>query len=233
MVGPCISAHSVRHGECSVFRRHRHLLVTHGSGGRVMSRIRPPQSCPPSATSPPYRFGSAQLARSMPAHQHPRRTTRFSRLRISLRNRFDRREPARDASDNRLTVCRRFLLMNDHFGGTRCFSSSNQFSTTRKEAKWEVKRVAFALLQYGAQPARALPTVAHGLANKRERRLAERVGFEPTVEFPLHTLSKRAQSTTLTSLRLESTTYDMASGAKSPIVISPRMSRDHLRAFPV
>ena len=36
------------------------------------------------------------------------------------------------------------------------------------------------------------------------RRLAERVGFEPTVEFPLHTLSKRAQSTTLPSLRLES-----------------------------
>jgi hypothetical protein len=25
----------------------------------------------------------------------------------------------------------------------------------------------------------------------------------------------------------------MASGAKSPIVISPPMSRDHLRAFPV
>src|SRR5262245_1320779 len=34
-----------------------------------------------------------------------------------------------------------------------------------------------------------------------ERRLAERVGFEPTVEFPLHTLSKRAPSTTRTSLR--------------------------------
>src|SRR6516165_8877322 len=31
--------------------------------------------------------------------------------------------------------------------------------------------------------------------------LAERVGFEPTVEFPLHTLSKRARSTTPTSLR--------------------------------
>ena len=31
------------------------------------------------------------------------------------------------------------------------------------------------------------------------------MGFEPTVEFPLHTLSKRAQSTTLTSLLLEST----------------------------
>src|SRR5919106_6989034 len=31
--------------------------------------------------------------------------------------------------------------------------------------------------------------------------LAERVGFEPTVEFPLHTLSKRAPSTTRTSLR--------------------------------
>jgi hypothetical protein len=33
-------------------------------------------------------------------------------------------------------------------------------------------------------------------------RLAERVGFEPTVEFPLHTLSKRAPSTTRTSLRI-------------------------------
>ena len=31
-------------------------------------------------------------------------------------------------------------------------------------------------------------------------RMAERVGFEPTVEFPLHTLSKRAPSTTRTSL---------------------------------
>jgi hypothetical protein len=37
------------------------------------------------------------------------------------------------------------------------------------------------------------------------QQLAERVGFEPTVEFPLHTLSKRAPSTTRTSLRLEST----------------------------
>src|SRR5260370_11310541 len=32
--------------------------------------------------------------------------------------------------------------------------------------------------------------------------MAERVGFEPTVEFPLHTLSKRAPSTTRTSLRI-------------------------------
>ena len=31
--------------------------------------------------------------------------------------------------------------------------------------------------------------------------MAERVGFEPTVEFPLHTLSKRAPSTARTSLR--------------------------------
>src|SRR4051812_9480031 len=37
---------------------------------------------------------------------------------------------------------------------------------------------------------------------RRERRLAEREGFEPSVEFPLHTLSKRAPSTTRTSLRL-------------------------------
>ena len=32
--------------------------------------------------------------------------------------------------------------------------------------------------------------------------LAERVGFEPTVEFPLHTLSKRAPSTTRTCLQI-------------------------------
>jgi hypothetical protein len=32
-------------------------------------------------------------------------------------------------------------------------------------------------------------------------KLAEREGFEPSVEFPLHTLSKRAPSTTRTSLR--------------------------------
>ena len=44
----------------------------------------------------------------------------------------------------------------------------------------------------------------------RERRLAERVGFEPTVEFPLHTLSKRAPSTTRTSLRLESTVCEQS-----------------------
>ena len=31
-------------------------------------------------------------------------------------------------------------------------------------------------------------------------KLAEREGFEPSVEFPLHTLSKRAPSTTRTSL---------------------------------
>src|SRR5476651_2468009 len=37
---------------------------------------------------------------------------------------------------------------------------------------------------------------------KREKReLAEREGFEPSVGFPLHTLSKRAPSTTRTSLR--------------------------------
>ena len=36
----------------------------------------------------------------------------------------------------------------------------------------------------------------------RERRLAERKGFEPLVRFPVHTLSKRAPSTTRTSLRL-------------------------------
>ena len=40
------------------------------------------------------------------------------------------------------------------------------------------------------------------------RRLAEREGFEPSVGFPLHTLSKRAPSTTRTSLLLESITCE-------------------------
>src|SRR6266581_2125217 len=36
---------------------------------------------------------------------------------------------------------------------------------------------------------------------KRQIKLAERVGFEPTLEFPLNTLSKRAPSATRPSLR--------------------------------
>jgi hypothetical protein len=46
--------------------------------------------------------------------------------------------------------------------------------------------------RFGGQPSSesnslaCQPKLAEG-----ERRLAERVGFEPTVEFPLHTLSKR------------------------------------------
>src|SRR6266481_6160292 len=35
----------------------------------------------------------------------------------------------------------------------------------------------------------------------KTKRLAERVGFEPTLEFPLNTLSKRAPSATRPSLR--------------------------------
>ena len=50
------------------------------------------------------------------------------------------------------------------------------------------------------------------------------MGFEPTVEFPLHTLSKRAPSTTRTSLRLESITYGFKIEPKvicAPIVPQP------------
>ena len=42
--------------------------------------------------------------------------------------------------------------------------------------------------------------IAHVLEN-RSKKLAERVGFEPTVRFPAHTLSKRAPSATRTPLR--------------------------------
>jgi hypothetical protein len=63
-----------------------------------------------------------------------------------------------------------------------------------------------------------LPSSRRGLTVERlqqykwliynELRMAEREGFEPSVEFPLHTLSKRAPSTTRPSLHLESITCD-------------------------
>jgi hypothetical protein len=56
---------------------------------------------------------------------------------------------------------------------------------------------------------RAVPSLDEARP-KGERSLAERVGFEPTVEFPLHTLSKRARSTTPTSLRLKSMTCEQS-----------------------
>jgi hypothetical protein len=47
--------------------------------------------------------------------------------------------------------------------------------------------------------------------------VAEREGFEPSVEFPLHTLSKRAPSTTRTSLRVFRISRLRASGwARKP-----------------
>ena len=51
------------------------------------------------------------------------------------------------------------------------------------------------------------------------KKLAEREGFEPSVEFPLHTLSKRAPSTTRTSLRSSrSIVYSDSKAASNPIV---------------
>ena len=81
------------------------------------------------------------------------------------------------------------------------------------------ERVGFVRLRGFAASSRSHPATEpsrrSSRAIERERRwMAERVGFEPTVEFPLHTLSKRAQSTTLTSLRLESITYGLVIDAK-------------------
>src|SRR5687767_2812571 len=61
-----------------------------------------------------------------------------------------------------------------------------------------------------------------------QRRLAEREGFEPSVEFPLHTLSKRAPSTTRTSLRLESTICERPAGDYRTRRRSHYRGRDHL-----
>jgi hypothetical protein len=49
---------------------------------------------------------------------------------------------------------------------------------------------------------KVLPVRSPHASGMDQQGLAERVGFEPTVEFPLHTLSKRAPSTTRTSLRI-------------------------------
>ena len=64
----------------------------------------------------------------------------------------------------------------------------------RKE--WDSCQVAASL-----RAARCLK-ITRSARTERSEGLAERVGFEPTVRFPVHTLSKRAPSTTRTSLRL-------------------------------
>ena len=76
------------------------------------------------------------------------------------------------------------------------------------------ERVGFVRLRQGfggiSSCQRRHPTEARAETRRERRRMAERVGFEPTVEFPLHTLSKRARSTTPTSLRLESTVCEQS-----------------------
>ena len=46
--------------------------------------------------------------------------------------------------------------------------------------------------------------------------LAERVGFEPTLEFPLNTLSKRAPSATRPPLRLGPDEFRMERAGRNP-----------------
>src|SRR4029450_2898835 len=52
-------------------------------------------------------------------------------------------------------------------------------------------RSAFALRASAGQPSHGLPTVAHACVGRRERRLAEREGFEPPCRLPGKTLSRR------------------------------------------
>ena len=47
------------------------------------------------------------------------------------------------------------------------------------------------LRSYGGHPSHGLPSVAHALDGKRERRMAEREGFEPPCGLPRKTLSRR------------------------------------------
>ena len=75
-------------------------------------------------------------------------------------------------------------------------------SSPKASEVWRrVDSSAFALRASARSHPCAEPSRRSSRAILRERRrMAERVGFEPTVEFPLHTLSKRAPSTTRTSL---------------------------------
>jgi hypothetical protein len=58
--------------------------------------------------------------------------------------------------------------------------------------------------------------------------MAERVGFEPTVEFPLHSLSRRALSTAQTPLRADSGSLSItnAAGAHNFALCALVMGRD-------
>src|SRR6187399_2621584 len=86
--------------------------------------------------------------------------------------------------------------------GFRLFAGEDPKDFQNDTRKWNLRRFRIRI---------------RGIAQDSDenRKLAERVGFEPTVEFPLHTLSKRAPSTTRTSLRVESTSY-----VRSPLIIA-------------
>src|SRR4051812_38741703 len=68
---------------------------------------------------------------------------------------------------------------------------------------WVRLRKSFSDLRFAVRPTGQ---------RQRNGKLAEREGFEPSVEFPLHTLSKRAPSTTRTSLRVFRISSLQASG---------------------
>src|SRR5688572_4491505 len=89
---------------------------------------------------------------------------------------------------------------------------------------------AFAKATAGSHPVCDAIAPKLALVIRRERRrMAEREGFEPSVEFPLHTLSKRAPSTTRTSLRLESTSCERSESRLSHAGSSSEHSCKSLR----
>src|SRR3954468_18732939 len=121
-------------------------------------------------------------------------------------------EATNPADDELIRVAKSYLSMNDsrifssetaNDPGTYIFLSARlRMRSVARGGGW----IGVRLRAFGASGETAFAVAcraeAHASACSRERRLAERVGFEPTVEFPLHTLSKRAPSTTRTSLRV-------------------------------
>jgi hypothetical protein len=68
---------------------------------------------------------------------------------------------------------------------------------------------------------RVLATGKNGHFERLVRRMAERVGFEPTVEFPRHSLSRRALSTAQTPLRRARLKKFNKRGARSQHAVRP------------
>ena len=69
--------------------------------------------------------------------------------------------------------------------------------------KNDAKKKILHVIQFDIQNLIQSKTINPVITPKKAQKMAERVGFEPTVELPLHSISNAAPSTTRPSLRLK------------------------------